>query len=106
MDLLVKNRFSDLTKVQIGWDQHRIDVMKDGWEKALKEGCHEREQAWTDMSSREKPNTKEVLARVMAKSNSTSQTVTNGCVGQKGKDLCCWEAFQCQRSCGVSKIEA
>ena len=49
----------------------------------LKEGCHEREQAQTDVSSIEKTNTKEDLARVMTKSRSKMQIVTNKCVGQK-----------------------
>ena len=42
--------------------------MNDHQEKALKEGCCEIEQAHTDVSSTEKTNTKEDLARVMAKS--------------------------------------
>jgi len=54
----VKNRFSDPTKVQIGRGWHRIDIMNDHWEKALKEGCYEGKQAWTDVSSKEKTNTK------------------------------------------------
>ena len=40
---VVKNGFSDLTKVQIGWDQIRTDVMNALQRKALKEGCCERE---------------------------------------------------------------
>ena len=80
MILSVKNRFSNPTKVQIGQDQYRKDVMNDHWEKALREGCHEKEQAWMDTSSTEKTNTKEDLARVMTKSRSKTQTVTNGCV--------------------------
>jgi len=39
----VKNRLYDPTKVQIGQDQYRIDVMNDCQEKALQEACHERE---------------------------------------------------------------
>jgi len=42
-DSLVKNGLSDLTQVQIGWDQYRIYVMNDHREKALPEGCCERE---------------------------------------------------------------
>src|SRR5882724_7200792 len=42
----------------------------------------------------------------MAKSKSMTQTVTDGCVGRKGKDSSCWEAFQHRRSCKVRKIEA
>ena len=57
--------------------------MNDCQEKALKEGCHEREQALTDVSSTEKTNTKEALARAMTKSRSKTQTVTNGCVSRK-----------------------
>ena len=81
MILSVKNRFSNPTKVQIGQDQYRKDVMNDHWEKALREGCHEKEQAWMDTSSTEKTNTKEDLARVMTKSRSDMQTVTNGHAG-------------------------
>ena len=40
-----KNRFSDLNKEQIGWDQFRKNSTNDHQEKALKEGCHEREWA-------------------------------------------------------------
>ena len=54
----VKNRFSDLTKVLIGQDQYRIDIMNDHQEKALQEGCCERDQAQMDVSSIEKTNTK------------------------------------------------
>jgi len=82
----VKKEFSDPTKVQIGQDQYRIDIMNDHWVKALREGCHEREQAWMDVPSTEKTNTKENLARVMTKSRSKMQTVTNGCVSRKIKN--------------------
>jgi len=51
----VKNRFSDLTKLQIGWDQYRVDITNGN--QALREGCHER-QAWKDVPSTEKTNTK------------------------------------------------
>jgi len=54
--------------------------MNDCWEKALREGCCEREGAWIDVPSTEKTNTKEDLARVMTKSRSETQTVTNQCV--------------------------
>ena len=47
----VKHGFSELTKVQIGQGQYIIGVTKDCEKKALKEGCHERKQAWTDVSS-------------------------------------------------------
>ena len=57
--------------------------MHDHQEKALKEGCHEREQAQLDVSSTEKTKTNEDLARVTTKSRSKTQTVTNRCVGQK-----------------------
>ena len=53
----VKNRFSDLTKVQIYLDQYRIDIMNDCLGKALREGCCKREQAWMGVSSTEKTNT-------------------------------------------------
>ena len=39
----VKNGFSNLTKVQIGQDQYRKDIMNHHQEKALKVGCCERE---------------------------------------------------------------
>jgi len=44
--------------------------------------------------------------RVMTKSKSGMQTVTNGHVGQKGDELCCWRMFQHQRPDIVSNIEA
>ena len=68
--------------------------MNEHWEKALREGCHEIEQAQMGVSSTGKTNTKGDLARVMAKSKSKMQTVTNGHVGQKGDESCCWRAFQ------------
>ena len=46
----VNNGFSNLTKVQIGQDQSGKDITNEHWEKALREGCHEREQAWTHAS--------------------------------------------------------
>jgi len=63
--------------------------MNDLQGKALKEGCCEREWAQMGVSSTEKTNTKGNLARVMAKSWSEMQTVTNGCVGRKGNESCC-----------------
>ena len=54
----VKNGLSDLTKVKIGQEKYRIDITNDHWEKALDEGCHEREPAQMDVSSIEKTNTK------------------------------------------------
>ena len=57
--------------------------MNEFQEKAFREGCHEREQAWMDVPSIEKANTKEDLARVMTKSRSKMQIVTNGHVSQK-----------------------
>ena len=50
-------------------------------------------------------NTKRDLARVTAKPKSKTQTVTNGCVGRKGNELCCWRSFQHWRPHRVSKIE-
>jgi len=47
----------------------------------------------------------EDLARVTTKSRSKTQTVTNGNVGQKGDDSCCWEAFQHQRPHRVSRYK-
>jgi len=66
--------------VKIGWDQFRKDIINEHQGKALKEGCHEREWAQTGVSSTEKTNTKGNLARVMTKSESETQMVTNGCV--------------------------
>ena len=57
--------------------------MHDHQEKALKEGCHEREQAQLGVSSTVKTNTKEDLDRVIAKSKSKTQKVTNGHVSRK-----------------------
>jgi len=54
----VKNSFSDQTKEQIGQERCRKDIMNDHQEKALKEGCCEREQALRGVSSTEKTNTK------------------------------------------------
>ena len=34
--LYFKNRLSDLTKVQIGWDQYGMDIMNDHWERLSK----------------------------------------------------------------------
>src|SRR5882724_11938641 len=58
------------------------------------------------VSSIEKTNTKRNLARAMNKSKRKTQTVTNGCVGQKDDESCCWRVFQCHRPHRVSKIEA
>ena len=54
--------------------------------KALREGCHERKKARTSVSSREKMNTNINLARATTKSKSKTQTVSNGRVGQGGRD--------------------
>ena len=85
----VKNRFSDLTKEQVGQDQQGKDVMNDHQGKALKEGCHEREWAQTSVSSREKNNTKRNLVRVTTKSKCRMQMVTNGHVSQLSDELSC-----------------
>jgi len=55
---IVKNRFSNLTKEQIVWDQCRKEVMNDCQLKALKEGCLERAWAWTGVPPTEETNTK------------------------------------------------
>src|SRR5882724_3500514 len=78
----VKNGFSNPTKVQKGRDRQRKDVEGDCQGKALKEGCHERRWAWTDVSSREEINTNRNLARVTTKSKSGTQAVSNGRVGR------------------------
>jgi len=57
----VKNGLSDPTKVQEGWDRSRNNVKSDHQGKALKEGCHERREAWTGVSSTENMNTKRRL---------------------------------------------
>ena len=62
--------------------------MNDHQGKALREGCHEREWAQIGVSSTEKTNTKRNLARAMTKSKSRMQTVTNGCVSQRGDESC------------------
>ena len=81
----VKNGFSDLTKVQEGWDRQGKDVMDDCQGKALREGCCERKKAWVSVSSREK-NTNRNLVRVTTKSKSEMQTVSNGCVSRRVKN--------------------
>src|SRR5882672_5676822 len=63
----VKNGFSDPTKVKIGRDWPRKDVGCERQGKALEEGCREREAARKSVSSTEKINTKENLARATAK---------------------------------------
>ena len=45
-EVIVKNRFSDPTKVQEGRDRPRKDVMNRHRGKALSEGCRERKKAW------------------------------------------------------------
>src|SRR5882724_8172247 len=55
--------------------------------KSVLDSCHEREQAGADVSSKEKTNTKEDLARVTTKSRSKMQTVTHGHVSQKVTNL-------------------
>ena len=55
--------------------------MNEHQEMALREGSHEREQAWMGVSPSEKTNTKEDLARATTKSKRKMQTVTNGHVG-------------------------
>src|SRR5882724_766582 len=50
--------------------------------KALREGCHERNEAQMGVSSREKMKTNKNLARATTKSKSETQTVSNGRVGQ------------------------
>src|SRR5882724_11081235 len=59
----VKNGFSDLTKEQEGQDRPRKDIMNRPQVNALREGCHERKEAWVGVSSREKINTKKNLVR-------------------------------------------
>jgi len=85
-EVSVKNRFSDLTKEKEGRDRPRKDVMNQCQVKALREGCHERKKAWVSVSSREKKNTNRNLVRVTTKSKSKTQTVSNGRVGQGGRD--------------------
>src|SRR5882724_13635058 len=73
--LVVKNGFSNSTKVQDGQDQHRNNINKsDLLKQALKEGCHERESPQMNMSSTEKMDTKRDLTRLL----SQTQTVTMG----------------------------
>ena len=87
--LIVKNGFSDLNKEKVGRYQQGKDIMNDHQGKALKEGCREREWAWTSVSSREKNNTKRNLARATTKSKSRMPTVTNGYVGWLSDEMSC-----------------
>ena len=82
----VKNGFSDLTKEQEGQNRPRKDIMNRRQVKALREGCHERKEARTGVSSREKINNNKNLARATTKSKSKMQTVSNGCVGRGVRD--------------------
>src|SRR5882724_6701660 len=84
--IVVKNRFSDLTKEQEGQDRPRKDIMNRHQAKALREGCHERKKAQAGVSSREKMNTNMNLARVTTKSKHETQTVSNGRVSRGGRD--------------------
>jgi len=84
----VKNGFPDPTKEQEGQDWPRKDVMNRRQVKALREGCCERKEAQTGVSSREKINTNRNLARATTKSKSKTQTVSSGCVGQGRRDGC------------------
>ena len=54
----VKNGFSNPTKGQEGRDWPRKDIVNRRRKKALREGCHERKEAWAVVSSREKMNNK------------------------------------------------
>jgi len=83
----VKNGFSDPNKEQVCQDWQRKDITNDHQAKALKEGCCEREWAWTSVSSREKTSTKRNLVRATTKSKSRMQTLTNGCVGWVSNEL-------------------
>ena len=65
-------------KVEIGKEKTSQMIVK---EKALREGCHERKNARTSVSSREKKDTNRNLARVTTKSRSETQTVSNRRVG-------------------------
>ena len=88
----VKNGFSDPTKVQMGWNWPRKDVRCERQRKALKEGCREREVAWESVSSTEKINTKENLARATAKPRAgcrqSLQDVSVGFRGKQGSNEC------------------
>src|SRR5882724_7833547 len=86
VDDTVKNGFSDPNKEKEGQDRPRKDVMNRHQAKALREGCCERKEARTCVSSREKMNTNWSLARVITKSKSETQTVSNGHVSQGGRD--------------------
>ena len=83
---IVKNGFSDLTKEKEGQDRQGKDITNDHQGRALREGCHERKEAWASVSSREKKNTNRNLVRVTTKSKSRMQTVSNGHVGRGAKD--------------------
>ena len=82
---IVKNVFSDPTKEQ-GQDWPRKDIMNRRQAKALREGCRERKEAQTGVSSREKKNTNRNLVRATTKSKSKMQTVSNGHVSQRERN--------------------
>src|SRR5882724_12240940 len=84
--IVVKNRFSDLTKEQEGQDRPRKDIMNRHQAKALREGCCGRKEAWMCVSSREKMNINKNLVRATTKSKSEMQTVSNGHVSRGGRD--------------------
>src|SRR5882672_1934010 len=88
--MCVKNGFSDLTKVQIGRDWPRKDVGCERQGKALEEGCREREAARKSVSSTEKINTKENLARATAKPRArhrqSLQDMSVGFQGEQGSN--------------------
>jgi len=76
-----QEQVSNPTKEQKGRDQPRKDIVNRCQVKALREGCCERKEAWMSVSSREKMNTNNNLARATTKSKSKMQTVSNGHVG-------------------------
>ena len=64
--------------MQDGLAQYDNDVKSDHQGKALQEGCCERTKARMGVSSKEKTVTNKDLTRVMVKTLSWMQTVTNG----------------------------
>jgi len=105
--LMIVSRMGFLTWLRSKYVEIDTEKTSHKWpsEESSGKGCCEREQAQMDVYSTEKTSTKKNLARVMTKSKSRTQTVTNGCVSRKGDELSYWQVSQHQRSCRLSKIK-
>ena|SRR5882724_3254183 len=71
-------------KVKIGEEKMSQMIIKG----KLSEGCHEREWAQMNVSSREKNNIKRNLVRATTKSKSRMQIVSKGCVSRGERNQC------------------